>query len=46
MGQLFIAERVTELDDIILNTLGGTLGALLGILYLNISAVTPLSQDN
>ena len=45
IGQLFIAERVTELDDLILNTLGGALGALLGILYLNISAVTPLSQN-
>lgn len=46
IGQLFIAERVTAVEDLILNILGGALGALIGILYLNISGVIPFYQDN
>ncbi len=33
IGQLFIARRVTEVEDVILNTLGGLLGALIGKYY-------------
>jgi hypothetical protein len=32
-GQLFLTERVTEIEDLILNSAGGLLGVLIGIQY-------------
>ena len=33
IGQLFLADRVTEIEDLILNSAGGLLGVLIGIKY-------------
>lgn len=37
IGQLFVVKRVSEIEDLILNTLGGFLGALIGSHYRQIA---------
>ena len=44
IGQLFLVGRVTEVEDLILNTLGGAVGALMGFHLISPSAVLPMSQ--
>lgn len=44
MLQLFIPDRVTSIDDVIANTLGGALGVLL-VRWLNASATPPAARE-